>query len=430
MSERGYRRSGREPLDVTDEVTPNDRSRVRHVRDDAVYVRRVGEPGGARETEGRRATDAPRGADASARADASRRTDDPPRTTRRPASSPHPKTGSVPRPTRQTPPATTRSGRTPVRRRRPGLIIVVTIVLVAVAVGATAWWAVANSTDHAFGGRPLYVDPDSSAANAVESAGSDAEREAAELIAAQPMGIWLTPERDPAGEVGTKVRSIVIESKSALPIFVIYGITDRDCGGQSAGGLAPDAYLAWVDEIADAIGNTAAIVVLEPDALALSSECDDPAQRTRLVREALGRLQSSGAAVYLDGGHSKWLPVDEMAELLDAAGVDRARGFATNVSNTRATDDEFAYATRLSAALGGAHAVIDTSRNGNGAPADDEWCNPSGRALGERPAAVDDPVVDAVLWIKPPGESDGRCNGGPDAGDWWPESAIELAGTG
>lgn len=303
-------------------------------------------------------------------------------------------------------------------------------MLVAIAVGATAWWAVANSTEHAFGGRALYVDPDSSAAVAAVSAGSEAEREAATELAAQPTGIWLTPERDPAGEVGGTVRSIVIESKSALPIFVIYGITDRDCGGQSAGGLEPDAYLEWIDEIADAIGNTPAIVVLEPDALALSPECDDPDTRTQLVREALGYLQPTGAAVYLDGGHSKWLPVDEMAELLREAGVEGARGFATNVSNTRPTDDEFAYATRLSAALGGTHAVIDTSRNGSGAPADDEWCNPPGRTIGETPTAVDDPVVDALLWVKPPGESDGRCNGGPAAGDWWPERAIELAGTG
>jgi endoglucanase len=118
-----------------------------------------------------------------------------------------------------------------------------------------------------------------------------------------------------------------------------------------------------------------------------------------------------------------------MAELLRGAGIDRARGFATNVSNYRTTADERAYAVRVSDELGGAHAVIDTSRNGTGPSASDEWCNAPGRALGETPRTVDDAVVDAVLWIKPPGESDGRCNGGPIAGDWWPANAIELAGT-
>lgn len=391
MSGRGYRRSGREPLDVTDEVTPNDRSRVRHERDDAHYVRRIGEPGGE-----------------SIAADAS-------------VVPPVPPVPPTPRPAPRISP-------TPRARRRPGVVLLVTIVVVALAIAATAWWAVARSSTHAYGGRALYVNPDSSAAVAAEHGASEAEREAAARIAAQPVGIWLTPEKQPAGEVGELVRSTVAASLGDLPVFVVYGITDRDCGGQSAGGLEPAAYLSWVDEITEAMGDTPAIVVLEPDALALASECGDPAERAALVREALGYFHGNGPAVYLDGGHSKWLPVEQQAELLRAAGVDRARGFATNVSNSRTTAAERAYAGRLSAALGGTHAIIDTSRNGSGPPADDEWCNARGLTLGETPAAIDDPVVDAVLWIKPPGESDGRCNGGPAAGDWWPDAAIELAG--
>ena len=42
-----------------------------------------------------------------------------------------------------------------------------------------------------------------------------------------------------------------------------------------------------------------------------------------------------------------------------------------------------------------------------------------------RPTAqTGDPLVDALLWIKRPGESDGACNGGPPAGTWWPEDAL------
>ena len=62
--------------------------------------------------------------------------------------------------------------------------------------------------------------------------------------------------------------------------------------------------------------------------------------------------------------------------------------------------------------------------------ADDEkcWCNPPGRALGSPPTARHgDPLIDAYLWIKKPGESDGECNGGPKAGDFWQERALELA---
>jgi cellulose 1,4-beta-cellobiosidase len=35
------------------------------------------------------------------------------------------------------------------------------------------------------------------------------------------------------------------------------------------------------------------------------------------------------------------------------------------------------------------------------------WCNQSGAGLGERPQAAPEPGIDAYVWIKPPGESDG-----------------------
>jgi cellulose 1,4-beta-cellobiosidase len=35
------------------------------------------------------------------------------------------------------------------------------------------------------------------------------------------------------------------------------------------------------------------------------------------------------------------------------------------------------------------------------------WCNPSGAGLGERPRANPATGIDAYVWIKPPGESDG-----------------------
>ncbi|MFK4731229.1 glycoside hydrolase family 6 protein [Agromyces mediolanus] len=291
--------------------------------------------------------------------------------------------------------------------------------------------APATSADSPFANRTLYRSPDSSAAIAAQTGATAAEREAAAQLASRPTAVWLVPERLPQGEVGPALDALLDDAagSAALPVLVVYGIPDRDCGGQSSGGLARTPYLAWLDEIVEAIGERRVVVVLEPDALALSEACPDPAARVALVREAAGRFART-SAVYLDGGHSAWLPAERMAELLDAAGVDRVRGFATNVSNTRSTDEERDYAHRVAAALGGGHAVIDVSRNGSGPPPDAEWCNVPGRTVGEDPAAIDDPVVDAVLWIKPPGESDGECHGGPPAGQWWPEAAIALTGGG
>ena len=36
-------------------------------------------------------------------------------------------------------------------------------------------------------------------------------------------------------------------------------------------------------------------------------------------------------------------------------------------------------------------------------------------------------LVDAFLWVKEPGTSDGTCRGGPAAGQWRPQYALELA---
>jgi len=85
------------------------------------------------------------------------------------------------------------------------------------------------------------------------------------------------------------------------------------------------------------------------------------------------------------------------------------------------------YGNKLSAKLGNKSFVIDTSRNGLGPDAQGEWCNPRSRALGTVPTLNPWPWVDALLWIKRPGESDGSCNGGPGAGQWWREMALELA---
>ena len=117
-----------------------------------------------------------------------------------------------------------------------------------------------------------------------------------------------------------------------------------------------------------------------------------------------------------------------MAGQVTQAGIAQADGFSLNVSNFRTTSESTTYGKDLSSRVGGKHFVIDTARNGLGPNPDDQWCNPPGRALGEKPSGSTlDPLVDAYLWIKPPGESDGSCNGGPPAGQWWADYALGLA---
>ncbi|MEL7728397.1 glycoside hydrolase family 6 protein [Citromicrobium bathyomarinum] len=203
------------------------------------------------------------------------------------------------------------------------------------------------------------------------------------------------------------------------------------------------------------------------------------------------------ARIYLDGTGSGWLAPGEAASRLIRANVARADGYFLNVSNFESDARLLHYARWISDCLAlvtadkiqpdecpsqyrpadfddtsswGAtdaaydalfssarmarnpaaqkHAIIDTSRNGTGSwdppegkYADAEiWCNPPDRGLGRRPTLdTGSAYVDAFLWIKIPGESDGHCYRGtagptdpergmvaPRAGGWFPEQAREL----
>jgi endoglucanase len=128
-------------------------------------------------------------------------------------------------------------------------------------------------------------------------------------------------------------------------------------------------------------------------------------------------------------------------EWSDASDVDL---FNTSGINLR-------YANMLGATQATTRFVVDTSRNGLGPwqppagayPDAQDWCNPPGRGLGLRPTAdTGNDLLDAYLWVKIPGESDGECTRGlgpggttvdpewgqvdPPAGAWFRDMALEL----
>ncbi|MGI3783312.1 MAG: glycoside hydrolase family 6 protein [Janthinobacterium lividum] len=122
-------------------------------------------------------------------------------------------------------------------------------------------------------------------------------------------------------------------------------------------------------------------------------------------------------------------------------------------ANTAGIDSRYAAELEAAKVEPEAHFVLDTSRNGQGPwtvpagtyPDPQVWCNPPKRGLGERPKAhpaAAYPQLDAYLWIKTPGESDGQCNRGvtgsttdpewgdrtdPAAGAWFGNQALQLA---
>ncbi|AJE40842.1 glycoside hydrolase family 6 protein [Streptomyces nodosus] len=286
---------------------------------------------------------------------------------------------------------------------------------------------------------PFWVNPDGNAARqlaAYEKAGRTADADRIRRIAEQPTGEWIGPE-NPEAEARGFTEAATRAGRTAL--LVLYDIPHRDCGQFSQGGAADGAaYRAWIDAVARGIGDRRATVILEPDAVLHMVDGCTPEEfheeRNDLLKGAittLGALRNT--TVYLDAGNPGWQHPDQIFQPLRRAGVDRADGFAVNVSNFYSTRDSLAYGRQLSAKIGGKHFVIDTSRNGNGpytgGDPRERWCNPPGRALGETPTTrTADPLVDAYLWVKRPGESDGTCKGGPRAGDWWPSYALALAG--
>jgi len=228
-------------------------------------------------------------------------------------------------------------------------------------------------------------------------------------------------------------------------------------------------------------------------------------ERFAMLNYAVDALKAQpNTSVYLDGTHSAWLGSGDAAHRLAQAGVERADGFFLNVSNYRLTEHLEKYGAWVSKCLAFStnpaswgnghfdwcasqyypanpndfstwnltdqwyidnvesqdwwyselllkHFVIDTSRNGQGPwtptasyPDPQDWCNPPERGLGPRPTAdTGNALLDAYLWVKIPGESDGECTRGlgpagetvdpewglidPGAGQWFPEMALQLA---
>jgi len=295
------------------------------------------------------------------------------------------------------------------------------------------------TTGNPLAGAALFVDPESLAmlrANALRSEHPDQAR-LLDRIAQQPMAMWMGGWNS---DIYRAVDHYVSRAQAdgSVPVMVAYNIPERDCGQYSQGGVASgEEYQRWVRLVRSGIAQRPAVVVLEPDALGMLSEClneDQQRQRLSLLKDAVKVLrQDPNTTVYLDAGHARWLPAPVMAQRLVQAGIAHAHGFALNVSNYVSTEENLDYGQQLSSLVFDKPFVIDTSRNGRGAyeqatTIEESWCNPPGRKLGHVPTTdTGDDLCQAFLWLKRPGESDGECNGGPVAGAFWLDQALTMA---
>lgn len=261
-------------------------------------------------------------------------------------------------------------------------------------------------------------------------------------VGAQQKAVWLAEDWAPATTIASTVDRTLNQAATmgATPVFVVYSIPKRDCASYSGGGsTSMAAYKNWVQQYANGINHRRAIVIVEPDALMMFDclSAQEQTDRLSMLQFAVTTFKTQGANVYIDGGNARWIPATTVAQRLNQAGIANADGFAVNVSNFYTTTETTTYGNQISTQTAGKHFVIDTSRNGLGSytyppTGQSQWCNPPGRALG-LPATTEtgNSIIDAFLWIKTPGQSDGQCTefgqNDPSAGTFMPEYALGLA---
>jgi len=277
--------------------------------------------------------------------------------------------------------------------------------------------------------------------------------------------------------------------KKQLVQIVVYDLPDRDCAAAASNGEFSIAdggeakYRGYVDQIVAEIKkypDIRVVAAVEPDSLANLvtnlnvAKCSGAqnAYKTGVVY-ALKQLSAVGVYSYIDAGHAGWLGwpanLPGSAELFgkifkDAGSSPFIRGLVTNVSNYNALNaasrdpvtspsdnyDEVRYINALAPLLRNqgwnAQFLVDQGRSGkqNIRAEWGSWCNVYSAGFGMRPTlSTGNSYIDAIVWVKPGGESDGTSDTSavrydrncgksdshkpaPEAGTWFQEFFVNL----
>ena len=310
-----------------------------------------------------------------------------------------------------------------------------------------------------------------------------------------PAAVWLDNIAATGARLDGALRDARIQEQQSgrevVLTFVVYNLPERDCAARASNGelLAHENGLErykheYIDTIIRKLRDYPELnysIILEPDSLPnLITNLDTHAKCRNAeptYREgtyyAIDRLYEAGATIYVDGGGSGWLGWVSNRQkasafyksLLAPEGrLEKIRGFAFNTANYTPLmpgnhpDDyyqynparsELLYVDQMTTEFVNAglptNFVIDTSRNGNPNARQvwGNWCNIKDAALGVEPTIHPYPHVDAYLWVKTPGESDGTSDqnaarfdsmchsidsvqNAPEAGQWFEEYFLML----
>ncbi|KAJ3271119.1 hypothetical protein HDV01_007056 [Terramyces sp. JEL0728] len=294
--------------------------------------------------------------------------------------------------------------------------------------------------------------------------------------------------------------------------FVVYDLPGRDCHALASNGEIPiggiDTYKAkYIDVIVETLKanfnpNVRVVLIIEPDSLPNiatnvpgTEKCVQAQQGYEDgVAYALSQLSLPNVWQYVDAAHGGWLGWPNNQQLgakvfqrvfnaaLALNPKTKIAGFATSVSNYSPFNapttapakadplqnnngqltyegnpciDENIYTQQLATVFGPmglpTRFIVDTGRSGQAGIRTNwgSWCNVKGAGIGPRPQANPSALIDAFVWIKPPGESDGVsgppgaprldgfCDpttsngidslpGAPQAGDWFHDEFVML----
>ncbi|TDZ33144.1 1,4-beta-D-glucan cellobiohydrolase CEL6A [Colletotrichum spinosum] len=314
--------------------------------------------------------------------------------------------------------------------------------------------------------------------------------EKAAKVAEVPSFAWLDKREKISLMNSTLAQIRKLNQEGANPPFagtyVVYNFPDRDCSAKSSAGelvIAEDGINKYKKEYIDPIAalakeysDTRIVFIYEPDGLAnlvtnlAVPKCAGAADTYKEATDyAFKTLNLDNVAIYADAGHAGWLgwdanlkPAAELyAEVYKKAGSPKAvRGLVTNVSNFNGWNlttapsyttpnkqwDESKFHAALTPALKEAgypaNYLLDQGRSGKqptGRQIWGDWCNIKEVGFGARPTVktgID--TLDAIVWVKPGGESDGtsdstasrydeKCSSAssvtpaPEAGAWFQE---------
>ncbi|TPX30617.1 hypothetical protein SmJEL517_g05860 [Synchytrium microbalum] len=259
-----------------------------------------------------------------------------------------------------------------------------------------------------------------------------------------------------------------------LPIvvsFVVYNIPGRDCSATASSGQIPTGDLEqyktqFVDVAVSLLSNKSSniklVLIIEPDALAnlITSGCSESATYPAAIAYAIAQFSTlPNTTIYVDcanGGllgspvyEGKIAPVyQDVMNLAKSINPNASiRGFSSNLANYDAFDgkgicpatekcpllngtyngnpniDENLYTQSINVAFAAVGLptrwLVDTSRSGRIGVRKSwsSWCNVKGAGIGERPTSNPASQVDAFVWVKPPGNSDGSSVAGSAGAD-------------